>query len=400
LPTRTPAVDAELDGRVFRIERDRAGARVACVALRAGTIDVRSAIPVAGELRRVTALEVFDQGNCLARDRLPAGRIGKLHGLGPVRIGDAIGSATARPQHGHFLPPTLQTVVTAESPGDGRRLHAALVQLAEQDPLIALRRDDARDETSLSLYGEVQKEVIAETVLREHGIAMRFATTSMLHVERPRGTASARRGPPFPFIALVALRIAPAPAGSGVTLVPEIDYGVLPAAFHLAVESAIHDTLQQGLAGWPVVDCTVYITEAIRFRDWATSTPAAHRLLAPLVVMEALRAAGTDVCEPMHRVVVHAPARTATAVLALLARLGAALEPPEMQGDETVMGAELPADRIALLQRELPALTHGEGIIESAFARYRPVRGVQPHRPRIGPDPRDLKTWLMQLGRR
>ena len=98
--------------------------------------------------------------------------------------------------------------------------------------------------------------------------------------------------------------------------------------------------------------------------------------------------------------VVHAPARTATAVLALLARLGAALEPPEMQGDETVMGAELPADRVALLQRELPALTHGEGIIESAFARYRPVRGVQPHRPRIGPDPRDLKTWLTQLGRR
>ncbi len=400
LPARAPAVDAELDGTVFRIERDRGGARVACVALRGGTISVRTSIPVAGELRRVTAIEVFEQGNCVAIDHLQAGRIGRLHGLGDVRIGDAVGSASGRRLQSHFARPTLQTVVLAEDPADGRRLHAALAQLAEQDPLIALRRDDARDETTLSLYGEVQKEVIAETVLREHGITMRFDASTMLYVERPRTTASARRGPPFPFIALVALRIAPAAAGSGVTLVPEIDYGVLPAAFHLAVESAIRDTLQQGLAGWPVIDCTVYITEAIRFRDWATSTPAAHRLLAPLVVMEALRAAGTEVCEPVHRLVVHAPASTATAVLALLARLGAALEPPTVRGLEVVIGGELPADRIVLLQRDLPALTHGEGVVESAFARYRPVRGTQPHRPRIGPDPRDRKTWLMQLGRR
>ena len=400
LPTQAPDVDAELAGTVFRIERDRAGARVACVALRAGTVHVRTAIPIAGELRRVTAIEVFDQGGCVARDRLPAGCIGKLHGLGDVRIGDAIGAAVAARQPAHFAPPTLQTVVAAVPAADDRRLHAALAQLAEQDPLIALRRDDARNETTLSLYGEVQKEVIAETILREHGIAMAFAPSTMLYVERPRATASARQGPPYPFIALVALRIAPTPAGSGVTIVPEIDYGVLPAAFHQAVEVAIRDTLQQGLAGWPVIDCTVHVTEAIRFRDWATSTPAAHRLLAPLVVMEALQNAGTEVCEPVHQLVVHAPASATTAVLALLARLGAALAPPTVHGNEVAITGELAADRIAALQRELPALTHGEGVIEASFSHYRPVRGAQPRRPRIGPDPRDRKTYLMQLGRR
>jgi ribosomal protection tetracycline resistance protein len=47
---------------------------------------------------------------------------------------------------------------------DRGALHAALEQLAEQDPLINLRQDDVRQELFVSLYGEVQKEVIEATL--------------------------------------------------------------------------------------------------------------------------------------------------------------------------------------------------------------------------------------------
>ena len=39
-----------------------------------------------------------------------------------------------------------------------------LTELAEQDPLINLRQDDTRQELFLSLYGEVQKEIVAQTL--------------------------------------------------------------------------------------------------------------------------------------------------------------------------------------------------------------------------------------------
>ena len=51
---------------------------------------------------------------------------------------------------------------------DRAALYAALTELAEQDPLIDLRRDDA--DIAVSLYGEVQKEVIAATLAEEYGI--------------------------------------------------------------------------------------------------------------------------------------------------------------------------------------------------------------------------------------
>src|SRR5262245_29086226 len=53
----------------------------------------------------------------------------------------------------------------------------AVAQLAEQDPLINLRQDDVRGELYVSLYGEVQKEVIQQTLANDFGIDVEFHET-------------------------------------------------------------------------------------------------------------------------------------------------------------------------------------------------------------------------------
>ena len=73
-----------------------------------------------------------------------------------------------------------------------RRLYAALDRLAEQDPLISLRVDDERQrELRLSLYGEVQQQVIGSLLEEEYGVAVRFRDTAMICIERLRGTGAA-----------------------------------------------------------------------------------------------------------------------------------------------------------------------------------------------------------------
>ena len=71
------------------------------------------------------------------------------------------------------------------SPSKQGSLRAALTQLAEQDPLIDVRQDEHRHEISVSLYGEVQKEVIQTTLEREYGIAADFRETTTVCIERP-----------------------------------------------------------------------------------------------------------------------------------------------------------------------------------------------------------------------
>ena len=105
-----------------------------------------------------------------------------LWGLTDSRIGDTIGEAPARVPDHQFAPPTLETVITPLDPGNRARLRVALDQLAEQDPLINVRQDDAVQEISVWLYGEVQKEVIGTTLATDFGIDVSFReTTDDLH---------------------------------------------------------------------------------------------------------------------------------------------------------------------------------------------------------------------------
>ena len=68
----------------------------------------------------------------------------------------------------------MESVVEAHRPADRARLRVALGELAEQDPFIKVRHDDGINETSVSLYGEVQKEVIESTLAEDYGIDADF----------------------------------------------------------------------------------------------------------------------------------------------------------------------------------------------------------------------------------
>ncbi|MFF3504287.1 GTP-binding protein [Streptomyces sp. NPDC003247] len=418
LPSARGDADGPLSGTVFKIERGPAGEKIAYVRVFSGTVRLRDRLRYgpadsAGE-GKVTAVGVFGQGRDLPGESIRAGQIGRLWGLGGIRVGDTIGDpdAVSAPRR-HFAPPTLETVVTPRRAADRGRLHSALTQLAEQDPLIDLHQDELGHRMSLSLYGEVQKEVIQATLAEDFGVEAVFHETTTRHIERPVGTGTAAEilhGDSNPFLATVGLRIEPAPVGSGVGFLREVELGSLPAAFMKAVEETVHLTLQQGLRGWQVTDCTVTMTHsgyAARqshshgtFDKSMSSTAGDFRNLTPLVLMNALEQAGTQVCEPVLRFHLDIPTDTYRAVLPVLSRLRAVPRTSTARGSSSVVEGEIPAASVHALERQLPALTSGEGVLECVFAHYREVRGDIPVRPRSGPDPLHRKNYLLQVVRR
>ena len=416
-----PAADGDpegpVSGSVFKVERGPAGEKVAYARLFSGTLRTRDRVPFGPgrEEGRVTAVSVFDHGTDVRADAVPAGRIARLWGLGNIRIGDTIGEP--RKRHGHFFsPPTLETVVVPGPGTDRRALHQALTQLAEQDPLIDLRHDEVRQELSVSLYGEVQKEVIEATLAEEFGLAVGFRETTPLCVERPVGTGAAAefiKKDANPFLATVGLRVDPAPPGTGVTFRLEVELGAMPYAFFRAVEDTVRETLAQGLHGWQVADCAVTMTHSgywprqshahQGFDKSMSSTGADFRGLTPLVLAEALRLAGTRVYEPMHRFRLEAPADTLGALLPVLSAARAVPETTETRGALCVLEGVVPAARVHGLEQRLPGLTRGEAEWESAFEDYAPVAGGDdvPERPRTDHNPLNRKEYLLNVtGRR
>jgi ribosomal protection tetracycline resistance protein len=110
------------------------------------------------------------------------------------------------------------------------------------------------------------------------------------------------------------------------------------------------------------------------------------------VLRRALAQAGTTVHEPTHRFRLEAPADALSALLALLTRLGAIPDAPATDGEACTITGEIPAAAIDSLRRRLPALTRGEGLLETAFHRYRPVAGAPPRRRRTGAAPAEPRA--------
>jgi ribosomal protection tetracycline resistance protein len=420
---RARTTDGPLDGSVFKVERGAAGEKIAYVRLFSGTAHVRERVGFgAGAEAKVTALEVFGAGGATAAPEVRAGQIAKVWGLADVQIGDRLTdlrniTATERPfvsgKQEFFAPPTLETVISPQKLSDKGNLRVALAQLAEQDPLINVRQDDLRQETYVSLYGEVQKEVIESTLATEFGIEVDFRETTTICIERLNGTGAAvefNKKDPNPFLATVGLRVEPDPVNAGVTFELEVELGSMPYAFIKAVEETVHETLEQGLHGWQIPDARVAMTHSgysarqshahAVFDKSMSSTAGDFRLLTPLVLMTALQQAGTTVHEPMHRFRLEIPTDTTRAVLAALSRLRAIPQVPALAAETSTLEGEIPAAAVHELEQQLPALTRGEGVLESMFERYQPVTGPIPERPRTDHDPLNRREYLLHVQRR
>lgn len=414
LPATEGDARGPISGTVFKVERGPAGEKIAYVRMFTGTVRTRDRLQLErGNEQKVTAISVFHQGSAGEAPAVAAGEIGKLWGLADVQIGDAIGAPRPTAARHHFAKPTLETIISARSAGDKGALHVALTQIAEQDPLINLRLDDVRQETFVSLYGEVQKEVIQETLWDEFDIEVEFQETTTICIERPIGTGAAAEiiyKAPNPFLATVGLRVEPGEAHSGLEYRLAVELGSMPRSLHNAVLETVPEALRQGLYGWQVEDCIVTMTHSGyaprqshahgKFDRSMSSIAADFRNLTPLVLMSALKEARTKVYEPILHFHLEAPTDTLGPLLPVLARLHAVPEAPATRKTSFTLEGQIPAAKVHALQQQLPALTRGEGVLECAFAGYEPVRGTPPIRSRSDHNPLDRSEYLLHVVRR
>jgi ribosomal protection tetracycline resistance protein len=395
LPEARGDAAAPVRGRVFKIERGPGGERVAYARLFDGTVHARDHLAFGdGDEGRVTHLAVTGPGGAEPGPSAVAGQIVRIGGLAGIRVGDPIGVATRSDEERQFPPPALEAVVRPRRGADGGRLRAALNELAEQDPLIDVRQDDELGEIAVSLYGEVQKEVIGETLARDYGVEVDFATSTTICIERPIGTAEALevisspshsnisgKSSPLsenPYNATIGLRIEPGKPGSGRSFRLDVDVKLVPlqifntvAQFEIQMARMVEDALQQGVHGWQVTDCLVTMFDSGYRRTGSTMSD--FKKLTAVVLDRALREAGVVVCEPLTSLRIEAPVDAGKGITGVILNVGGRILGQHSSGAKTTIVAFVQAGRVHEVQNRIPGLTGGEGIVESQFAGFHPV---------------------------
>ncbi len=245
--------------------------------------------------------------------------------------------------------------------------------------MIGLRQGSERNETFVSLYGEVQQEVIQQTLAADFGLEIGFRDMTTICIERLRGGGRAceRMGQPTnPYVATVGLSVEPAEPGAGVSLVLDVELVTIPLYIYKTVEAFRASMLRyvrsapRGPSGWALPDFSVTVFEC--GYSSPTSNARDFRKLTEVVLAAAVCDAGTIVCEPVQRFRIDAPESSLAGLLRALARLRAAPEQPTIDGEWLTLRGEITADAVSSLRRQLHGLTHGEGVLDVEFSRYAP----------------------------
>lgn len=399
--------EGPLSGLVFKITRTDRGEKIVYARIASGALAPRQRVTLhrvigLGEVEeteeRIIAVERFAGGTALSTERGRAGEIVALHGLRSARTGDWLGDPpeTGVIAKSAFPAPPFESLVRPIDRAQANALHAALDQLAEQDPLISLRVTG--EGLVVSLFGDVQKEVLTEMLAQDYGIAASFGPSRIICIERVAGIGEAVEiigAPENPYAAGMGFRIEAGPVESGIRY--ERELGALPPAWYRVIEETVFEWLAQGLHGWRVTDCVVTLHS---LHYWSPVTVAGDfRRLLPLPLFAALREAGTVVCEPMDELTIELPVDEIGAVVSVLTTARATVGDISGEAEMRQMTCTIPTAELRNVEQQLPRLTRGQGSWTVSPAGYRPVEGLPPKRTRSGLNPLVRDFYLGQAAR-
>lgn len=376
LPFSKGQQDEPLSAVVFKIDAEDAKDKKVYLRLFNGKISTRDSISVRNNktLEKVKRINTLVNGKLQEDTCICAGDIGIVYGIKDIKIGDIIGIQSTRIKNIKIAQPTLKTKISPVNKEDNNRLYEVLSILSEEDPLLCVEIGDFKNDIYINLFGEVQMEIIQELIEFKYNIKVKFSEVLTIYKETPKNFGESvihlnEHGNPFR--AGVGIKVQPLSLGQGIEFSSEVSLGDLSKTFQNAVEEAVYDTLHQGILGWQVTDIKVTMTYSDY--DSVTSTPAEFRNLTPMVLMEALDKAQTELLEPLYEFQLKANKNVCGKALSDLQKLRATFDSPVINGDEVFIKGLIPVDTSKKYKIQIAAYTAGKGVFLTKFHGFQKI---------------------------
>ncbi len=385
--TGTENNQSELCGYVFKVEYTEGKKRLSYLRLYHGTLHLRDTILLSKKKKiKITEMYIPTNGEIVSADHACQGEIVILSD-DTLKIYDILGNEELLPRKAWIDNPTplLRTTVEPQEPEQREALLNALIEIADTDPLLHFEIDTATREIILSFLGKVQLEVICSLLEEKYHVRVAMKEPTVIYLERPLKKAAYTihiEVPPNPFWASIGLTVTPLPVGSGTQYKSKVSLGYLSQSFQNAVMEGVRYGMEQGLYGWEVTDCSICFDYGVYYSP--VSTPADFRFLAPVVLEQALKKAGTQVLEPYLSFTLFAPQEYLSRAYNDAPKYCAVIESVVLENDEVIFKGEIPARCINEYKNDLNFYTNGRSVCLTELKGYKETSGElvsQPRRP-------------------
>ena len=277
-----------------------------------------------------------------------------------------------------FPAPMQGLAIEAKRRGDEQRIAEVLHRLLAEDPCVKLDYHPSTQETVLRGMGELHLRYLLDRLAGSYKVEVQtqpprvpyretITRAAEGHSRHKKQTGGAGQ------FGEVFLRVEPLPRGAGFEFADEVKGGVIPSQFIPSVEKGVRAMLATGpAAGYPVEDVKVTVydgkSHAVDSKDIAFQAAGRKAML------EALRAAGCIVLEPVVAIEVSTPeAKLGDITTDLVGRRG------------QVLGSESHAQGLALIRGQVPlaelegyggrlkSITAGQGAYSLELSHYSAV---------------------------
>jgi elongation factor G len=370
--------DAPFCARVFKTTIDPYLGKVSMVRVLGGTLRPGDTFLDAERGEELKALHLFvPKGKELQEvSELPAGSIGALTKLEPLRTGDTLCSpaAAVRLQPLRLPSPVMALALLPRARADEDRMGEALAKLLDADPTLELERNPETQETVLWGMGHVHLETAIRVLDERFHAGMYTAKPRVPYRETVSARAETRyrhkkqTGGAGQF-AEVALRVEPLPRGSDFEFANEVVGGSIPSQFIPSCEKGVRAALAQGpLGGFTVVDVRVIVFDGkdhpVDSKDIAFQIAASHAF------KDAILAARPVLLEPIALVKVRVPDRYTGDVISDLNTRRGRIQGMDSEGSVSVVSAHVPMSELQSYSPDLRSMTGGRGAFSLRLDRY------------------------------
>ena len=364
---------SELCGRVFKIEYTDHKQRLVYLRLYSGTLHLRDTI-ILPEKKKVKLTEIYipSNGEMIQTKTVCSGDIFIIPN-NTLRLNDIIGNEKILPCNvwNDNTAPILRTRIEPIKIEEREKLLDALTEIADTDPLLRYYVDTITHEIIISFLGTVQLEVICSLLIEKYHINIRIEDPTVIYLEKPLQKADYTihiEVPPNPFWASIGLSITPLPIGSGIQYESKVSLGYLNQSFQNAVREGINYGLEQGLYGWEVTDCKICFEYGVYYSP--VSTPSDFRFLAPIVLEQTLKKAGTQLLEPYLSFILFTPQGYLSRAYNDAQKHCAIIETSQSKNDEVIFTGHIPVRCINEYRNTLTLYTNGQAVFLTEFKDY------------------------------
>ena len=370
--TSIPQYTKEFGAKVYKISRDKQGARLTHLKITGGSLKVKELLKPD---EKVDQIRIYSGLSYTTVNEVTVGDICVVAGLNSTKVGEGLGKEAD--SFAPVLEPVLTYQIQLPAGCDVHGMYVKLKQLEEEEPELHIVWNEQLDEIHAQVMGEVQIEILKNIIAERFDTNVEFSTGNIVYKETIEETVEgAGHYEPLRHYAEVRLLLEPTERGSGLIFETNVSEDVLDKNWQRLILTHLQEKQHKGvLTGSAITDMKITLINGrahLKHTEGGDFRQATYR-----AVRQGLKRAKNILLEPIYEYQLEVPSEMVGRAMSDIQKMNGTFMSPELDGEMSILKGTAPVIHMRDYQREVVSYTRGLGRLFCTLKGYEPCHNTE-----------------------